>query len=155
MGKSEIVKCRSSRCLHEKKELLKEDAVNPKKGFFYHKDCYQTQEDIKEIIDLFAKKINPNVVYSQLRHVINTIVYDKGIGSELLLFGLKYYIHNNINLNYPGGLYYVVQNKSMIKAFRDNKAKALKEEKVEITEDNNSNFTYVAMKNNGFADILH
>lgn len=155
MGKPEIVKCRSSHCLHESKELLKEDAVNPKKGFFYHKDCYQTQEEIKEIIDLFSKKINPNVVFSQLRHVINIIVYDKGIGSELLLFGLKYYIQNNIKLNYPMGLYYVVQNKSVIDAFHDYKAKRITNKKVDIEEENIQSFKHVAVKNKGFADALH
>lgn len=154
MGKSEVVKCRSTHCLHDTKELLKEDAVNPKKGLFYHQDCYRTQEEIKEIIDLFSKQINPNVVYSQLRHVINTIVYDRRIGSDLLLFGLKYYIQNKIPLNYPMGLYYVVQNKKMIDAFHKYKANQVSR-KIEITEDKIDAFQRIPAKTNGFADILH
>ena len=139
--------------MHDNKELLREDAVNPKKGLFYHKDCYQTQEEIKEIIDLFSKKINPNVVYSQLRHVINTIVYDRKIGSDLLLFGLKYYIRNKISLNYPLGLYYVVQNKKMIDAFNKYKANQISR-KIELTEDDHTEFQHIPAKINGFADIL-
>ena len=55
-------------------------------------------QEIKEIIDIFAKKINPNVVYAQLQTVIHKIVYEKGLGSELLLFGLKYYIEHSFDL---------------------------------------------------------
>lgn len=154
MRKPKTVKCRSSHCLHENKELLREDAVNPKKGCFYHPDCYQTQEEIKEIIDIFVKQINPNVVFSQLRHVINVIVYDRGIGSELLLFGIKYYIKNKISLNYPQGLYYVVQNKKMIESYKRSKKKVCST-KVEITEQEEQSFTHISAKNTGFTDILH
>ena len=153
MGKSEIVKCRSSHCLHKSKELLREEAVSPTKSVFYHRDCYQTQEDIKEIIDIFYKQINPNVVFSQLRHVINIIVYDRGVSSELLLFGLKYYIQNRKTLNYPQGLYYVIQNKEMINAFNKYKV-SHSAQKIQITEDSDETFQHIPAKSKGFADIL-
>ena len=152
MRNSETVTCKYSNCLHESKEIRKEDAV--KKGnFYYHPDCLQTQKDIKEIIDLFKNKINPNPVYSQLQSVIKNIVFTKGLGSDFLLFGLKYYIEHKIPLNYPQGLYYVIQNKEMINAYNKQRAVAVKQS-VEIKEETNTSFTHVPTKTNGFADIL-
>lgn len=152
MRNSTTVSCKYSNCLHNSRELNKEDAA--KSGnFYYHDDCLKTKEDIKKIIDLFKNHINPNPVYSQLQSVIKNIVFTKGLGSDFLLFGLQYYIEHKIPLNYPQGLYYVIQNKRVIESYNKSKAKKIKKN-VEITEKNESGFTHVPVKNNGFADIL-
>ena len=50
MRDTEIVTCKYKNCLYDTKELCKSEAV--KKGnSYYHEDCLQTQEEIKEIID--------------------------------------------------------------------------------------------------------
>ena len=152
MRSSDTVMCKYANCLHDSKEINREDAV--KKGSsYYHADCLQTQKDIKEIIDLFKNKINPNPVYSQLQSVIKNIVFTKGLGSEFLLFGLRYYIEHKIPLNYPQGLYYVIQNKEMISSYNKQKAVAVKQS-VEIKEETDTSFTHVPTKTKGFADIL-
>ena len=152
MRDSNIVSCKYSSCLHETKELNKEDAVKSGNSY-YHSDCFKTKEDIKQIIDLFKNHINPNPVYSQLQSVIKNIVFTKGLGSDFLLFGLKYYIEHKIPLNYPQGLYYVIQNKNVVDAYNKEKVKNIKKN-VEITDETESSFTHVPVKNNGFADIL-
>ena len=153
MRDTEIVICKYKNCLHDTKELCKSEAV--KKGnSYYHADCLQTQEEIKEIIDLFKKHINPNPVYSQLQSVIKNIVFTKKLGSSFLLYGLKYYIGHKIPLNYPQGLYYVIQNKDVINGYAKEKTKNIKQS-VEITEETESNFTYIPTKTNSFADILN
>ena len=152
MRNSETVICRYTNCPHKNKEIRREDAVK-KDNLYYHPDCLQTQSDIKEIIDLFKNKINPNPVYSQLQSVIKNIVFTKGLGSEFLLFGLRYYIEHKIPLNYPQGLYYVIQNKEMINAYNKQKAVAVKQS-VEIKEETSTSFTHVPTKANGFADII-
>ena len=153
MRDTEIVTCKYKNCLHDTKELSKTEAV--KKGnSYYHSDCLQTQEEIKEIIDLFKKHINPNPVYSQLQSVIKNIVFTKKLGSSFLLYGLKYYIEHKIPLNYPQGLYYVIQNKDVINGYAKEKTKNIKQS-VEITEETESNFTYIPTKTNSFADILN
>lgn len=152
MKNSEIVSCKYSNCLHDCRELNKEDAVKSGK-FYYHKDCLKTKEDIKEIIYLFKKCINPNPVYAQLQKVIKNIVFIKGLGSDFLLFGLKYYIENKISLNYPQGLYYVIQNKKVIDAYNKSKLK-LVNKNVEIKVNSDSEFTYIPIKNKNFSDIL-
>ena len=152
MRRTDVVSCKYSQCLHKTRELDRKDAVQSG-NFYYHSDCFKIKEDIKQIIDLFKNHINPNPIYSQLQSVIKNIVFTKGLGSDFLLFGLKYYIQHKIPLNYPQGLYYVIQNKSVIDAYNKEKAKKIREN-VEITDETESCFTHIPVKNNGFADIL-
>ena len=150
---NETVECKYSKCLHDEKTLLKEEAIKSGNRY-YHANCYKNKEDIKQIVDLFKKNINSNPVYSQLQNVINNIVFTRGLGSDLLLFGLKFYIENKIPLNYPQGLYYVIQNKEMIKAYNKNKVKNMGKF-IEIeSEDNGVSFNYAPTKTKGFEDIL-
>ena len=81
-------------------------------------------------------------------------VFTKKLGSSFLLYGLKYYIEHKIPLNYPQGLYYVIQNKDVINGYAKEKTKTIKQS-VEITEETESNFTYIPTKTNSFADILN
>ena len=88
MRDNEIVTCKYKNCLHDTKELCKSEAV--KKGnSYYHADCLQTQEEIKEIIDLFKKHINPNPVYSPLHSVLKHIIFTKKLGNSYLIYKLK------------------------------------------------------------------
>lgn len=148
---NEEVKCKYARCLHSSKILPRLEALKSGSAY-YHPDCYKTKEEIKQIIDLFKNHINPNPVYSQLNSVITNIVFTKKLGSELLLFGLRYYIDKKLSLNYPQGLYYVIQNKEMLRAYSDFKAKSFG--KVEVLENNNESFEHKEIKNLGFEDIL-
>lgn len=153
--KPKIVKCRAKYCQHDNREMLVEEAV--KEGScYYHADCCKTKNEIKEIIDIFSKKINPNVVYAQLQTVIHKIVYEKGLGSELLLFGLKYYISHNITLNYPQGLYYVIQNKDVINEYNKLKAKKIKETANNLieVEDEQRSFGYKPTKPLTISDLI-
>ena len=103
-----------------------DDEIIKVKGRNYHKSCYQTKNDILEIRDLFAENINKNVVFSSLMSVINNIIFRRGVTSDYLKFALNYYIQNKIPLNYPQGLYYVVQNKDVKTAYEKSKAESIK-----------------------------
>lgn len=152
MKDTDIVTCRYKSCLHNSKQLAKSDAI--KKGnSYYHPDCLQTQEEIKEIIDLFKNHINQNPVYKQLQSVIKNIVFTKKLGSNFLLYGLKYYISHKIPLNYPQGLYYVVQNKDVINSYNKQKTKQIKKS-VEIIDEEETTFTHIPIKSTGFGDII-
>lgn len=159
MAKEKIYKCRYNHCKHETKDVLASEAV--KEGNrYYHKDCYKTKEDINKIVELFSEHVNPNVVFAVLRKVINNIVFTRGVDSGLLLFGLNYYISNKITLNYPQGLYYVIQNKNVIKGYTEKKNREYLIEqkknmqKIEDNEEMESSFTYKPSKRKSFADIL-
>lgn len=149
------VKCRYQFCQHKNRELNKSEAVVKNSGY-YHEDCAQTQDQIKEIVDLFVKHINPNPVFTQLQSVIKNIVFKRGLGSDYLLFGLKYYIEHNIPLNYPQGLYYVVQNKNVAAAYKQAQIKKEKQEhKIELKEEGQTtHFNYAPVKEKSILDIL-
>lgn len=120
------MKCRYAHCKHENKDIPKGEEVKNGTGY-WHKDCLKESMDIREIVSVFQQEINPNVVIAQLRRTINDIVYNKGYGADFLLFGLNYYVLHGITLNYPAGLYYVLQNKDVQKEWKkiqDNKIKA-------------------------------
>ena len=156
MAKSTTVKCKYANCLHESKDINREEAVKSGNAY-YHADCLKTKEEIKQIIDLFTTHINPNPVYAQLQSTIKNIVFTKKISSELLLFGLKYYIDHKIPLNYPQGLHYVIQRKEVIDAYNKMKAQEIKktmEANVVIADCEEVTFTHKSSKNRGFADIL-
>lgn len=152
MRNQSTVTCKYSGCLHLEKTLDKEQAIKSGNSY-YHPDCFQTKEDIKKIIDLFKNHVNPNPVYSTLQSVIKNIVFTKGLGSDFLLFGLQYYIDHKIPLNYPQGLYYVIQNKQVLDAYNKSKVKNMKSN-IEIKEDSGSEFTHVPIQNKSFADII-
>ena len=144
--------CKYSHCLHDNREIEKRKAIRVGNSY-YHSDCFKTKEDIKEIVNLFKVHINANPVYAQLQSVINNIIFVKKIQSDFLLFGLRYYIEHKIPLNYPQGLYYVIQNKDVTNAYNKTKAKEIKKS-VEITEQTETEFKFVPTKNKGFSDII-
>ena len=149
------VKCKHGNCKHESREVEKSEAIKSGNSY-YHADCYKDKENRKEIIDLFVKHINPNPVYKQLQSVITTILDQKGLSSDFLLFGLKYYIEHKIPLNYPQGLHYVVQNKQVIASYNIVKEKEIMKKENFVVPENTDEveFTYKPTKIKGFSDIL-
>lgn len=109
-------KCRYKFCLHSTRDVPVSEAVKEKTSY-YHTDCYQTKEDIKEIIRLFTEYIDPHPIYAQLQKVIQTIIFQHKVPSDYLLFGMQYYIEHRIPLNHPQGLYYVVKSGEVKKAY--------------------------------------
>lgn len=153
MAKKETYTCRFGHCKHESKEIPKDEAVKIGNGY-YHKDCAKNRNNTNLTIELFEKHINPNPVQSQLRAVINNILYTKNIDSDFLVFALKYFIEHRIPLRYPQGLYYVVQNVDAKSEFDKKMAEKYKNIKIELSDTNETSFTHKPAKQKGFADIL-
>jgi hypothetical protein len=151
----DIVTCRFKNCIYDDKKLDKSEAIKVGNNY-YHKECNEIKENIRLIVDLFTKHINSNVIYSVLMRVINEIVFTKKIDSKFLLFGLKYYIQNKIPLNYPQGLYYVIQNKDVKNTYDKHLTKQqIKENKVTLTDEKDEiQFDFKSTKTKGFGDIL-
>ena len=99
----------------------------------YHPDCLQLKKDIDMIIEIWQSKINHNVIKQELIRVIEGIVFGKKIESGIILFGIKYYLKNDIPLHYPQGLYYVVQNQTMLNAFNEEKFSEFSKPQIKIS----------------------
>lgn len=150
----DIVTCRFKNCIYDDKKLDKSEAIKVGNNY-YHKECNEIKENIRLVVDLFTKHINSNVIYSVLMRVINEIVFTKKIDSKFLLFGLKYYIQNKIPLNYPQGLYYVIQNKDVKNTYNKYLVRQqIKENKVIVIENKETDFDFKPAKTKGFGDIL-
>lgn len=155
--KPKIVKCRYSHCLHETKELNAEDSMKQGSAY-YHKDCFKTKDDIQRIIKLFSERANQNVVYAQLFKTVNNIIFEKGISSDFLLFSMNHWLNAGHQLNYPGGLYYVIQDKSAqseYKRLQNLKLMDQQKDAFEIHDSTESKFEYKPNNRiSGFEAIL-
>jgi hypothetical protein len=151
-----IVKCAYKYCSYKDRNLPIEDAILVGKSTYYHKECYKQNEEIKEIIELFKTHIDPLVVFSQLRTVINNIIFNKAVGSEYLLFALKYVINNKINLKHAMGLHYIIGYKNIQNAYMKEKSKITYEQKnkIEITNTEDLPFYFNPTKQKNFNDII-
>lgn len=118
------MKCRYKHCLHPNIPVKKEEAIKVGSAY-YHPDCYELKNTVAEIVDFFTKEVNPDVVHMILVKTINNICFPKGkqgVPAERLLFQLKYYIKHGGKLQYPAGMYYVLQDRNSFEAWRKYKA---------------------------------
>lgn len=151
----EIVKCTYKYCSHTDKNLPVEEAILVGRSTYYHPKCNKENEEIKEIIDLFKKYIDPYVVFSQLRNVINNIVYDKCLGAEYLLFALKFAIKTKINLKHAMGLHYIIGYENIQNAYKKMKADSVRNNMATTNTINNDvEFTTKPTVINGFGSVL-
>lgn len=145
--------CRFNHCKHETKEINKDEAVKIGAAY-YHEDCAKNKKNIELTIKLFETYINTNPVYSQLRAVINNILFTKNVDSDFLVFALQYYIDHKIPLRYPQGLYYVIQNADAKQAFDKKASEKFKNVKIDLSATKENEFTHKTIKQKSFADIL-
>jgi len=154
------MKCKYSHCKHKTKEIPKGEEILVGKSSYYHQDCYEEIETIKNIIDTYVKKVDSHPIMSLLRKVINEIIYKHNVDANFLLFALNYCIDQGWNIRYPQGLYYVVKNKEanqkwkqMISSEYKSRIKKMKNDMKDINEEENT-FEYRMQKAVGFDDIL-
>ena len=80
------------------------DAVKDKTRY-YHKDCLKQRNTINDIITLFTEQVNDKIVMSQLRNIINTLIFTEGFEAEYVLYAVRYAInHPYMKLTYPAGI---------------------------------------------------
>ena len=118
-----IVKCRYKYCSrkHESKELPVSEAINPIPKFYYHKDCYSDNEDVKEIVRLWTDRIDSSPMLGQLYKTIFKLSYDDAYTTQYLLFALRFCLDHGWNLRYPAGLSYVAKDRDAQEAWQKQK----------------------------------
>lgn len=169
--KSDIKTCRFVGCTHGKKiDISKDEYVMPKKGMYYHSDCYKTHKDgnwkdektrldLQYIKDQWALRINRNVVFSQLMRILNEFVA-RGISSDYLVFVFDYVIKHKMKLNYPNGFKYYVDNQEIKTAYKKSKLKKIDNSKFVVEQSSFDNLQkakpppITLRKPQGFGSIL-
>lgn len=145
-------KCAYRFCKHKDKEIDGNNYIE-NNGKIYHKDCLREQTNIKKIVDVFYKYVDPNVSFPVLQRVIREIIDKKNCPADKLLFGLRFYISNKIPLHYPQGLFYVIANKQMNEAYKDHKERKVTQQAI-VKEDSGESFNFKRTKPISFEDIL-
>ena len=114
------MKCRYSRCPYGG-EVVKEEAVKDGKQY-YHPDCKQKVEMRKEMVQLVTE-INPNIVQSELGRTLNTLLYNRELSFDYVLYAFKYAKHAGIALYNAGSIYKLMNNPRYVKAYQKKQAK--------------------------------
>jgi hypothetical protein len=83
----------------------------------FHEKCLKDQENLKKCRELYIEYLQPSVVHAQLNKVIKTIIEDKKVSVNLLLFTIEYLIFHNIEINVPYSLYYKVTDYKILKDY--------------------------------------
>lgn len=154
------MKCRYKHCLHPNIPVSKEEGIAVGSAY-YHPDCYELKNTVAEIIDFFSKEVNPDVVYMILVKTINNICFPKGkqgVPAERLLFQMKYYCRHGGKLQYPAGLYYVLQDRDSFDAWRKYKAeKKVNGASFDVSDEQNESrkISIKIKKPKSFEDILN
>ena len=170
-------KCGFSHCAHADGKVAEDEAV--KIGTrYWHKDCYEVSETIKDIRETYLDKISSSVVVSALNKIINNIVFGKKLenkkltkaqsnleAARYLQFCIDYVLEHKIPITHASGLYYLIDNVRVKKAYeKKNELEMQKEMKkqmdveieskpVDTTVKPTTNFS-AGSGNFGFGNIL-
>ena len=153
-------KCRYSHCKHETPEIRDGEGILVGKGTYYHEDCYEEMTAIKNIIDVYVKRVDPHPIMALLRRIVNEIVYNQKVNAKYLLFALNYSVDHGWRISRPQGLYYVAKNNDAKRQWEKNLVSKQKREIMagitdadESVEEDNT-FEYQVQKAVGFGDVL-
>jgi len=133
MGKT--YKCGWSHCKMDN-IIQEEDDFVVVGGKRYHKQCNCERENINKSITLFTEQVNDQIVMSQLRSVINNLIFKQGFESDYVVFAIQYAIdHPEYKLTYPQGLHRICKDQEIIGLWKTQKANSLLQgQKVVIDE---------------------
>lgn len=133
-------KCAFGHCAHDGGKVNQDEAVRIGTRY-WHKDCYEISELVKEIREDYLNNFSSTVVVSFLNKVINEIIFGKKLenkkvskaqsnleAARYLSFAVKYAISNSIPITHVPGLYYLIDNTRVKKAYeKQNELKTQKE----------------------------
>jgi len=113
------VTCSYGKCQHSSKKMnVNADNVYYDKNSkrYYHKDCWKIKQDIILIQNIWREKVSKSVVNTALNRVLNKLIFENDCDPEFIIFALEDAIKRKA-INYPAGLYYLVDDKRLIQAW--------------------------------------
>lgn len=99
-------------------QVDKEDGVKYKNRW-HHVECLRERKNKEEIGLLYTKDVDEYVNKAMLNKSIKQVINDKKQDSEFVLYALKYAIKNDIELNNPFGLHWVVKDDKIVKSYKE------------------------------------
>lgn len=172
MDNSKTYKCRLSSC-GKAIDPAKDEYVSPKKGWYYHPECYKKVQEKEAVIkaekdcltkfrNIWYERINSNVEWWQLNRMIRTML-DSGVSADRMLYTLIYIVEHKFKLNYPGGFKYYLDNVEIAKAYEDKRKrelaavanKRMKESQSTVEIKNNAQVQFKVPKRKTIDDIFN
>ena len=148
--------CKYKYCQHEGKRITGNDEFVASGNSYYHKDCFQSKEDVQYIKNLWISHISQTVSIPLLYKVIYEYI-ERGVSSEYLVFVLEYVVKNHCKLNYPLGFKYYIDDPEIKKKFDSQKIGKIPAESfvaVEPQEEPQKKSYSLPKRASGFASIL-
>lgn len=162
--------CAYPGCQHEGRlvDILSDKCVKVNQRY-YHQDCFEKQRrqkekqekdklNIQRIKNIWIDKINPHVVQSYLYKELNTLIKDKKIPSEYVLFVVQYCVDNKCGLHFPPGIKYYVDKQYIKDAYARYTRSKVKIDPDAFTVDHDETdapkFKAPEQKKQGFGSIL-
>ena len=149
--------CGFKYCSHETKKVPEGEAVKSGTKYF-HEDCLKIRDNMEAVKRVYYENVSNTVVMSQLVKVIQTIVINKGVDSEYLLFALKLAIANKIAINSPYGLHYIIDYSNIKNAWNAKQANMQRKKTAELAKmqprNSGVSFTAAKTKKDGFESIF-
>lgn len=127
MAKSVEKKCNYSHCKHDTKiiDISKDDYQIEENGKYIHTDCKREKDTMLEIIDFWYRNIDADVIFTQLRRLLDRLVYSEHVDPDYILYAIK---KKAKYLNYPPGIIYAIKDKEVKKSYEhEQKIRAFKE----------------------------
>lgn len=137
------MRCRWNYCKHDG-EVDKEEAIERKKGFYYHKECNKELDQYHKIKDLYHKYYNKNENWAIIIRTLDSWI--KKYGIEFILFCLSKAIRERKYLNNFQSLYYILTDKRYMDKYEDYKNNKNDQEKIYGD--------FVILKDSQFYDLL-
>ena len=153
MAKTKIYKCGFRHCQHESCDVSQDEAVRIGNRYF-HEDCARTYKNIEEIKRLYYEKVSNTVVIPQLIKVINTILFNKHVDSDYLLFALKHAVNTKRSIKSPFFLHYIIDDYKIKEAWKKQQINAVKQAKFEAKPSSMPTFKAVPTKEKGIENIF-
>lgn len=109
-------------------EVDKENAIERRKGFYYHEQCNKELDQYNKIKDLYNKYYNKNENWNIINRTL--VLWIEKYGVEFVLFCLCKAIRNKIYLRRFQSLYYILTDKKWIDEYEKYKENEYDKEKL-------------------------
>ena len=143
MAKTNEKKCCCSHCKHSNKMIdISAEAYGVENNRYYHQDCKHEKDVMLEIIDYWYNNVDKDVIFNQLRRILDRLVYSERYDADYILYALK---RKAKYLNHPPGLVYAVKDRDIRKDYEyEQKLKLFNESKTKtvVAHSEEPTFTY-------------
>lgn len=131
---AEPCKCAYKHCVYGGK-ILENDAYVDVNGRLFHNECLMERDEIFKAVGFYVRNFNLKENRGIVTRVIQTLVYNKKLSTDFVMFMLTYIKDRNKPVNKPLDLYTYANDKAVRSAYYTYKRKGEKQKEPEAKED--------------------